>query len=271
MVEHNLTTNVGVYEYKVSLGETSMTLKVNVISDHDIEIINSYVLKEIEISELDTFDFTSLFTVYIDKEVREVTNEMIDKSSLNNPTEDEIYDIKITYQEGQAIGYGSCKIKVIPTSEIVITPKNLVIYPNYGYIDLTTLFNITKKGESIPVTLDMISGSIDYAAIGVNTIKLNYLGIESEAIVEVKQGVIINYANSNVVKISKGTSKSTYDFAKDFEVIVNGIKFTNIASYINTDNVDFNTIGSYTAVISASPVNTCFSLILPFSSAKIKP
>lgn len=250
MVEHNVTTNVGVYEYKVSLGETSMTLKVNVISDHDIEIINSYVLKEIEISDLDTFDFTSLFTVYIDNEVREVTLEMIDKSSLNNPTEDQIYDIKITYQEGQAVGYGSCKVKVIPTSEIVITPKNLVIYPNYGYIDLTTLFNITKKGINVPVTLDMISGSIDYAAIGINTIKLNYLGIESLAIVEVKQGVIINYANSNVIKISKGTSKSTYDFAKDFEVIVNGIKFTNIASYINTDNVDFNTIGSYTATIS---------------------
>jgi hypothetical protein len=69
MVEHNVTTNVGVYEYKVSLGETSMTLKVNVISDHDIEIINSYVLKEIEISDLDTFDFTSLFTVYIDNKV----------------------------------------------------------------------------------------------------------------------------------------------------------------------------------------------------------
>lgn len=250
MVESNVSSDVGVYQYKVSLGETSMTLKVNVISDHTIEIINSYVLKEIEISEINSFDFTTLFSIYIDGETRKVTPEMIDKSSLNNLVEDEIYDIKITYQEGQAIGTGVCKVKIVPISEIVITPKDLVIYPNSGYIDLTTLFRITKKGNEIPVTLDMIEGIIDYTQIGKNIIKLTYQGIKKEAIVEVKQGVIINYAKSDVIKIGKGTSKTNYDFASDFEVLVNGIKFTNISSYINTDNVDFNTVGTYTATIS---------------------
>ena len=96
---------------------------------------------------------------------------MIDKSSLNNLAEEEIYDIKITYQEGQAIGTGVCKVKIVPISEIVITPKDLVIYPNSGYIDLTTLFSITKKGNEISVTLDMIEGTIDYTQVGKNIIK----------------------------------------------------------------------------------------------------
>lgn len=250
MIESNVLQDVGTYEYKVSLGETSVTLIVKVISDYDIEIINSYNLKEIEIDEINTFDYTTLFSVYLDGEVRKVTLDMIDKSSLNNLTENEIYEIYITYQEGQAICNSKCLVKVVPASQIVITPKNMVIYPNSGYIDLTSLFTITKKGQSIPVTLDMIEGTINYTEIGLNTIKLTYQGQEAIAEVEVKQGVIINYTKADVIQISKGTSKENYNFAADFSVLVNGIKFTNISSYINTDNVDFNTIGTYTATIS---------------------
>ena len=56
MIESNVLQDVGTYEYKVSLGETSVTLIVKVISDYDIEIINSYNLKEIEIDEINTFE-----------------------------------------------------------------------------------------------------------------------------------------------------------------------------------------------------------------------
>ena len=250
MVESNVLTDVGTYQYKVSLGETSMTLKVNVISDHVIEIINSYNLIELELSELENFDYTTLFSIYLDGQTRRVTLDMIDKSSLDNPVEDQIYEIKITYKEGQAVKTSSCKVKVIPNSQIIITPKNLIIYPNSEYIELTSLFTILEKGIEIPVTLDMITGTINYAEIGQNVIKINYLGIEKEAIVEVKQGVIINTPKGDVIKVAKGTSQSSYDFTADFKVLVNGIHFSNIAAYIDTTNVDFNTIGSYTVTIN---------------------
>ena len=250
MIESNVENKVGTYNYKISLGETSVSLIVNVISSHNIEIINSYTLKEIEISEIDTFDYTSLFSIYLDGESRIVKNEMIDKSSLENLTENEIYEIFITYQEGDAVVTSSCNVKVVPASQIEITAKNLIIYPNSGYIDLTTLFTISKKDQEIPVTLDMIDGTINYTEVGENVITLTYLGKVKEAIVEVKQGVIINYAKSDVIKVSVGTKKENYKFQDDFTVLVNGIEFKNIASYINTDNVDFNTVGTYTATIS---------------------
>ncbi|MBP3503779.1 MAG: hypothetical protein J6K18_01505 [Bacilli bacterium] len=256
MVNSNVTSSVGVYQYIVSLGETSMTLNVNVISDHEIEIINSYTLKEIELDELSTFDYTSLFSIYLDGVNREVTSDMIDLTSLSNPIENEIYEIKITYTENQAVKTGFCKIKVIPNSEIIITHKDLIIYPNSSYIDLTTLFTITKNNIEIPVTLDMINGEINYAEVGKNIIKLNYLEKEVEAVVEVKQGVIINYAKSDVIEIAKGTSKENYNFAADFIVIVNGINFTEISDYIKTDNVDFNTLGSYTVTIEVPYTDT---------------
>ena len=183
MVESNITTNVGVYQYKVSLGETSMTLSVNVISDHDIEIINSYVLKEIPKEELSSFDYTSLFSIYLDGQARLVTLDMIDLSSLENAVENEVYEIKITYTEGQAVKTSSCNIKVVPNGEIVITHKDLIIYPNSSYIDLTTLFTIVKNNVEIPVTLDMIDGVINYAEVGENIIKLYYLGYEETAVV----------------------------------------------------------------------------------------
>lgn len=260
MVESNITTNVGVYQYKVSLGETSMTLSVNVISDHDIEIINSYVLKEIPKEELSSFDYTSLFSIYLDGQARLVTLDMIDLSSLENAVENEVYEIKITYTEGQAVKTSSCNIKVVPNGEIVITHKDLIIYPNSSYIDLTTLFNIVKNNVEIPVTLDMIDGVINYAEVGENIIKLYYLGYEETAVVEVKQGVIINYTKSNVIEIAKGTSKTSYNFAGDFSVIVNGINFTDIDQYINTDNIDFNTVGTYTATITIPYVDSSLGI-----------
>ena len=250
MVKTNVTTNVGTYQYTVSLGETSMTLTVHVVSDYNVEIINSYNVFEIEENLVSTFDFTSLFTVYVDGVVREVTDNMIDKSSLNTLNSDNLYEIKISYTEGQVVAYGSCIIKVVPVSEIVVTTKNIVTYPNSEHIDLTTLFEIKKGTEVIPVTLDMISGSVNSASVGINVITLTYNGQTYTSTVEVKQGVIINYAKSNVVKINKGTNQSTYAFQDDFVVIINGLRFTDVAKYIDSSNVNFAEVGTYTATIS---------------------
>ena len=250
MVKSNVTSEVGTYQYTVSLGETSMTLTVHVVSDHDVEIINSYNIFEIEEGKLESFDYTQLFAVYVDNEAREVTNDMIDKSDLNTPNSDNLYEIELTYREGQAIGRGTCLIKVISDSEITVNTKNLITYPNSEHIDLTSLFEIKKGSETIPVTLDMISGTVNSASTGTNIITLTYNGQEYYSTVEVKQGVIINYAKTNIVTIAKGTDKTSYNFAGDFIVLINGIRFTEVASYINTDNVDFNTAGVYEATIS---------------------
>ena len=256
MIKSNVQSEVGIYQYTVTLGESTMTLIVNVITDSNIEIINSYKLFEIEEKELQNFDFTSLFTIYSDGVSQKVTKDMIDKSSLENNSQDGIYTIKVNYTEGKTKVVGTCSIKVIPTSAIVITPKNIVTYPNGEHIDLTTLFEITQGDKKIPVTIDMITGTIDYSTVGLNEIVINYAGITKTATVEVKQGVIINYTKGEIIEIGKGTSKVSYAFEKDFTVLINGIKFTNIGSYINTEKVDFNTVGEYKATIEIPYTDT---------------
>ncbi|MBR2892059.1 MAG: hypothetical protein IKC22_06790 [Bacilli bacterium] len=249
MIKSNISNNVGTYQYTVYLGETSMTLTVNVISDHDVEIINSYNLIEIEESKLNEFDFTKLFSVYVDGVSRTVTIDMIDKTGLNNPV-DGVCEIKITYTENQAVATASCNIKIVKDSQVIVTTKNIVTYPNGEHIDLTTLFEIKKGNEIIPVTNDLITGTINYSEVGNNVITLTYKGVTYKANVEVKQGVIINYTKDSIVKVGLGTSKSSYAFNEDFSVLINGVEFSDIKKYINVDNVDFTKIGSYEAVIS---------------------
>lgn len=249
MISTNVKNNVGTYQYIVTLGESSMTLTVHVISDHDVKIINSYELFEIEEAELKDFDFTTLFSVYVDNEARQITKDMIDLSGLNNPI-DGVCQIKITYTENQAVAVATCNIKVVETKQVIVTPKNIITYPNGGHIDLTSLFEIKKGNEIIPVTSDMITGTINYSTVGNNVIQLVYEGKTYQAIVEVKQGVIINYTKNDTIQIGKGTSKTSYAFENDFTVLINGVKFTNISKYINTDAVDFSKTGTYTATIS---------------------
>ena len=63
--------------------------------------INSYNLLEIEEKDLEDFDFTSLFTIYSDGVSQKVTKDMIDKSSLENISQDGIYTIKVNYTVGK--------------------------------------------------------------------------------------------------------------------------------------------------------------------------
>ena len=95
MVKSNVSINVGTYQYTVSMGETAMTLTVHVVSDYNVQIVNSYNVLEIEENLVSTFDFTTLFTVYVDGAAREVTANMIDKSSLDTPNSDNLYQINI--------------------------------------------------------------------------------------------------------------------------------------------------------------------------------
>ena len=85
----------------------------------------------------------------------------------------------------------------------MINAKNVITYPNGEFIDLTTLFEITSGNQVVPVTADMVSGSIDYSQVGINVVTLTYLGEQYTATVEVKRGVIINYTTSDTVIIKR--------------------------------------------------------------------
>lgn len=248
-VTTNVATEVGVYSYTVTLGDVSKTLTVIVTDEHDVEIFITYPKFEIAENEIEGLDATILFSVYVDGEARRVTADMIDSSALLGAVAGNDYEVVVTVTEEKTVKTAVAVVRVIEESQLVINAKNLVVYPNSEYVDLTQLFSITKGDEEIPVTADMVSGSINYNKIGENVITLTYKGETRTAIVEVKRGVIITPAKADTIVIKKGTEKEKYAFENDFKVLINGIRFTAISEYINIDNVNFNEVGEYTATI----------------------
>lgn len=251
MIETDVLSVPGTYTYKVTLGNISKTLIISVTSDHEIIANVSYKELNVEISSVNTFDYTVLFDLYVDGKVVRVTNEMLDLSKLTNVEVGKSYEVSFSYTLEKTTCNKTAIVNIVAEGELVVNTKNIIAYPNSEFIDLTKLFEIKKGEEVIKVTSDMITGTIDYSLIGVNTITLNYLNNTYESTVEIVRGVIINYSKGETITIMKGTTKDTYSFSNDFIVLVNGIKMNDVLdSYINIENVDFNTVGEYEAIIS---------------------
>ena len=250
MIDSNVSSTPGVYTFSVTLGNQTEVLTVNVTNTHDMLVAITYKVCKIAITELDYFDYTTLFSLFVDGKAVQVTMDMIDLSALNGASVGDERDVEFSYSLDETTVTRIAKVAIVAQSELVINAKNIQIYPNSGAVDLTTLFTISRGDEVIKVTSDMISGSINYSEAGNNQITLTYEGQQAVANVEVVVGVVITYTNSNTVVILKGTNQQSYPFEKDFLVIINGIRFTSIASYIDTSAVDFSTVGSYTAKLT---------------------
>ncbi len=255
MIENNVIENEGTYTYIVSIHGIHKTLTVNITNDHAIEIIKSYNEIEIPIDAVEEYDYTMLFSVYVDGRIVQVTNDMIDTSNLNSVVVNQTYDISLTYKDDKTEKTESINVKIIEETQIIINAKHVIIYPNSEHIDLTTLFTISKGTKNIEVTSDMITGGIDYDNNGINEIKINYQNIEKIAIVEVRSGVIIETPQTDTITIIKGTNQQNYSFVSDFKVIINGIHFDSIPdTYISLNNADFSQTGEY-AVTLRIPYN----------------
>lgn len=248
-VTTDLNGTPGEYSYTVNFHGQTKTLRIIVTDEHDVIVAVSSPVYEIEESVIETFDYTCLFTLFVDGKAEKVTLDLIDASALENAMVGTQADVTLTYQKGDTTVTKTATLKVVSDAQTVINGKTVQTYPNAAAIDLTTLFTITKGGEVIPVTSDMIEGSVDYSKAGENVITLTYDGVSATATVKVVVGVVISYSTSDTVIVKKGTDKNSYAFENDFNVVINGVKFTVIAGYIDVTAVDFNTVGNYTATL----------------------
>ena len=246
MIETNLEAKLGEYTYTVSYMNVSKQIKIKVLSDHIIEIYKTFSEIELHENEISLFDYTSLFSLYVDGKAVKVEMSMLDISKLSNVEVGKTYQVIMSYTLGNTSTSEEVSVKILGENEIIITPKNIIIYPNSDIIDLTTLFEI-KEGENVVEVLNKyITGDINYNEIGLNEITLTYKNRVCTATVEVKRGVVIDYAKSDTIQIIKGTNKESYSFESDFIVRINGIIFKNIPSkWIDIANVDFDTVGTY--------------------------
>lgn len=255
MVTSTVKSAAGEYTVTVAAGSASKTLNVVVWEHPKVEFVACYNLKEIPVNEAADFDFTELFSLYFSGKAARVTNAMLSgiPSAFNEGAE---FTVTASHTDGSGnIGSATVPVKIVAAKEVAVTCKNITTYPNAEYIDLTTLFDIKYGAENIPVTVDMISGTVDYTRAGENNITLTYDGEEYTAKITVVLGVVIRHATADTIMIVRGTDKTTYPFGDDFVVTVNGRRFVDIEEFIDLSEVDFGTAGEYTAKISV-PYNT---------------
>ncbi|MCH5160529.1 MAG: hypothetical protein J1G04_00710 [Clostridiales bacterium] len=246
MVTSNVKAEEGDYTYTVTHGDKVKTLKVRVIDD--VTIVASYALKELEASKVAGYDYTQLFSLYVDGVAVRVTNAMLDKSAAASAKVGDTFDVKLSYTHtDQVTRTKVAKVKVVADRAYTVSSRNVVTYPHGDTVDLTSLFSIKLGDEDVPVTPDMVEGDVKYTQEGIYTITLHFNNHEYTATVEVKYGVILDYANTDTVIVKKGTDRNTYAFSKDFRLIINGIKFYAIPDDFlqGVEQVDFNTVGEY--------------------------
>lgn len=254
-VTTDLTDELGEYTYTITVGKVdsnkvSKSLKVNVVNRHTVLIVKSYSSLELPINELEDFDYSTLFSVYLDGIAYRITESDVDASAINQAEvgKECIITISLTFDEDTFSD--EFAINVVSPAETVITAKNINIELYATPIDLTELFTIKTGNTDIMVTLDMISSDVNYDVAGIYTATCTYDGKEATATITVSEGVIIDYRYGNKITVMKGTDQNAYSFANDFLLSINGVNFTNIDSCVDSSAVDFSTAGEYTAMLT---------------------
>ncbi len=258
MATSTVKAEAGDYTYTVDFFGESKTLTVHVIPDHTVEIVLSYREYSLPVGEKADFDPTVLFSVYADGEAVRVTEGMVDASALAAAGVGDTVSVTCSYTLAgtAATGTAAATVRIVSDRELTIVARDAITYPNAAALDLSSLFTITYDGKNIPVTLDMIEGTVDYTKEGTSDIVLSYGGKTATAHVTVKFGVVINYAKSDTVTVREGTDMRTYPFADDFIVVVNGTRFRDIPdSYFILGETDFSHEGTYEVTLKVPYVN----------------
>lgn len=247
MLSGNIEAKAGEYQLTATCGKASKTITVVVAENHDVQVIPAFTGVVLNVDEVADFDFTSLFWLYVDGRSAQVTVDMVDSSSVLAQIGE--YSVVLRFRNDTRTDEFTVKVTVSDKDTVTIVCHDAVVYPNGEKIDLTTLFTVTDNGKEVQVTLDMISGSVDYAAEGENEITLTYKGKTYVAKVEVRRGVTIT-PKSDVIKVLVGTDKRYYDFSSDFVVSVNGLRFENLSAFLDVSAVDFSIVGEYSVTLT---------------------
>ena len=250
MILTNLENKAGVYEYTVTFGGISRTLSITVNPNHWVEAIAAYRELPVTLSELEGFDFTTLFSLFVDGAPVRVTSDMIDASALSDARLGESYTVNLSYVYDGTLCESETIIRIVEEEQISITAKSIVTYPNGAAIDLASLFEIRKGEKLLETPVRYITGAIDYTKEGIYPITLSYPDHEPiVAQVEVKGGVVI--LSPERVTVKRGTSLSDYPFENDVTVIINGVRFSQIPiTCFDLSSVDFTKTGDYPVTLT---------------------
>ncbi len=274
MISGEVKPEVGDYVITLSIGSRKASVTVHVINEHVIKIGSAYSEIDIAPEDIASYDFINDFYIYEDGKSVDINSENVtlDLSALTGAKVGDKCEIALSYVPADGKGNATKKVKVnvTETGSVAIKAYSAEIFES-DTLDLTSLFEITDNGKKIEVTDDMISGFVDFGSSDECEITLTYKNLTRTATVKKINGISIKYTSGETVLVKKGENKGAYDFAGDFEVYIDGTRFYGIAVWIDTDSVDFDTIGVYEAVLTVKYNDAKIGLSSPkFEATKTK-
>ncbi|MCH5158183.1 MAG: hypothetical protein J1F33_03190 [Clostridiales bacterium] len=248
MITSTVVAAAGTYAYSVTFGGVTKTVIVHVIDD--VIVVPSYTLKTLEESEVSSYDYTLLFSLYVDGKAEKVTTSMLDTSAVSSAGVGDTVSVGFSYVKDGTTYTSSVRVRIVEDLTYTLSSRDVVIYPHSENILLESLFEIRRGDEIIPVTNDMISGAVNYSQAGEYVITLTAFNQSVTATVTVEAGVIVKSVK-DVIYVQKDADKSLYAFSNDFTLVINGVKYFAIPEefFAGLDEVDFSTEGDYTVTL----------------------
>ena len=244
----------GTYTYTVSVFGASASVVVNVQPYYALELVANYAAPTLALSRLDTYDYTRLFSVFVEGQAVPVTSDML-RYDYRGLSVGDSFDVTLSYQTEEESQSRTLSVAIVDEDSLVVHARDVQIFPNAPHLDFVDLFSIEQGGRPIAVQPQMIEGAVDYGTEGDYPITLTYMDVQAVATVTVRRGVVFDYPHGQVIVIQRGTDPSTYAFEEDFAVRVNGVRFDNIRPLIDIDDVDFSTEGDYEVTLTV-PYNS---------------
>lgn len=236
MVTSNVKAVAGNYQYTVDFHCVKQTLNVQVLDEVVIKPIkdNYYSLNEIDV---DTYDFTKLFTIIVNGVEVEVKKEYIDASQATN---DASFTVYCKYGTAESSLY-----VVLPTKIYTVSLSNNSVLLYVSKVDgynFNKLFTVTLNSRTIDITDEMVTSNVK-AQVGKYTYTVT-AGKESKTLnVEVTDihqvEVVLNYPNLEL----ELANAPSFDCTRLFALYVDGDAVKVTKDMLDVDSLQSFEIG----------------------------
>ena len=225
IVDGVVTTKGPIYEETEALVRATSVADPTVYVEKKITVAASEIvvtgpgstLFNIKDRNVEGFDFKTLFSITVDGDSVDVTDDVIDTSAVK--AEKGVYVVNVDYHgvKAQAIINVEETIYKVEASQKTVTLKAMEVET----YDFKSLFSVTMDGEAVEVTDDMVTSNVK-SEVGDYTVTVEYHGASDTIAVSVIEDHEIEVLKAYQTYTLPEGEVDAFDASKLFTLVVDG-------------------------------------------------
>ena len=263
VVDGVVTTKGPIYEATEALVRATSVADPTVYVEKKITVAASEIvvtgpgstLFNIKDRNVEGFDFKTLFSITVDGDSVDVTDDVIDTSAVK--AEKGVYVVNVDYHgvKAQAIVNVEETIYKVEASQKTVTLKAMEVET----YDFKSLFSVTMDGEAVEVTDDMVTSNVK-SEVGDYTVTVEYHGASDTIAVSVIEDHEIEVLKAYQTYTLPEGEVDAFDASKLFTLVVDG-KAVQVTPEMVVSTVQ-KTPGDYTVTLSYKQDSTSISSVI---------